>query len=250
MCPQKFKEGKKLEMFVEHEFFIGLRDIDFQNNLKIKSMFSFLEDIGGIHSNIAGYGLLDIPEKHKSWILLNWKLKFIRRPHYAEILKIKTWSRKIDKIYAYRDFEVFDENKELVAIASSKWVLVDTEKLSIIKIDEDMIKAYTTEEKQVFEEEISKIIEPKDYIDSCEIQVTRDMIDINGHVHNLNYIDFAIQVVPFEVMRNAKKVEVLYKKEIRDKSKVKCFYAIENDCHYAILKSEDEKNLHAIIKIS
>ena len=78
-------------MFVEHEFFIGLRDIDFQNNLKIKSMFSFLEDIGGIHSNIAGYGLLDIPEKHKSWILLNWKLKFIRRPHYAETLKIKTW---------------------------------------------------------------------------------------------------------------------------------------------------------------
>ncbi|MBR3003346.1 MAG: hypothetical protein IKF38_07345, partial [Clostridia bacterium] len=60
-------------MFVEHDFFIGLRDIDFQNNLKIKSMFSFLEDIGGIHSNIAGYGLLDIPVKHKSWILLNWK---------------------------------------------------------------------------------------------------------------------------------------------------------------------------------
>ena len=113
-----------------------------------------------------------------------------------------------------------------------------------------MIRAYTTETKQVFEEEISKISEPKEYIDSCETQVTRDMIDINGHVHNLNYIDFAIQVLPFEVFKNAKEVEVLYKKEIKENSKVKCFYAIEDNCHYAILKSEDEKNLHAIIKIS
>ncbi|MBO6233610.1 MAG: hypothetical protein J6N78_06140 [Clostridia bacterium] len=236
-------------MFVEHEFFIGLRDIDFQKNLKIKSMFSFLEDIGGIHSNIAGFGLLDIPVKHKSWVLLNWKLKFIRRPHYAETLKIKTWSRKIDKIYAYRDFEVYDENGQKVAIASSKWTLVDTQKLSICRIDEELLKSYTTENVQVFEEEITKLTEPKSYMQTCETQVTRDMIDINGHVHNLNYIDFAIQVVPFEIMRNAKEVEVMYKKEIRDNSKIKCFYTIEDGFHYAVLKSEDEQTLHAIIKI-
>lgn len=236
-------------MFVEHDFFIGLRDIDFQNNLKIKSMFSFLEDVGGIHSNIAGYGLLDIPEKHKSWILLNWKLKFIRRPHYSETLKLKTWSRKIDRIYAFRDFEVYDEKDEKVAIASSKWALVDTQKLSICKIDEEMLKSYTTENIQVFEEEITKLSEPTNYIESCETKVTRDMIDINGHVHNLNYIDFAIQVIPFEIMRNAKEVEVMYKKEIKDNCTIKCFYAIENGYHYAVLKSEDESTLHSIIRL-
>ena len=236
-------------MFVEHDFFIGLRDIDFQNNLKIKSMFSFLEDIGGIHSNIAGYGLLDIPVKHKSWILLNWKLKFIRRPHYAETLKIKTWSRTIEKIYAFRDFEVYDEQGEKVAIATSKWALVDTQKLAICRIDEEVQKAYTTEDVSVFEEKIEKLTEPEKYIESCETQVTRDMIDINGHVHNLNYIDFAIQVVPFEIMRNAKEVEVMYKKEIKDSSKIKCLYSIENGYHYAVLKSEDESTLHAIIRL-
>ena len=236
-------------MFVEHNFFIGLRDIDFQNNLKIKSMFSFLEDIGGIHSNLVGYGLLDIPEKHKSWILLNWKLKFIRRPHYSETLRLKTWSRKIDKIYAFRDFEVYDEKGEKVAIASSKWALVDTQKLAICKIDQELLDAYTIEPVSVFEDEISKLTEPKNFIDSCTTQVTRDMIDINGHVHNLNYIDFAIQVIPFEIMRNAKEVEVMYKKEIKSDCKIKCFYATENGYHYAVLKSEDETVLHAIIRL-
>ena len=67
-------------MFVEHNFFVGLEDIDFNNNLKIKSLLGFLEDIGGIHSNIVGYGLLDIPVKKRSWILINWKVKIFKRP--------------------------------------------------------------------------------------------------------------------------------------------------------------------------
>lgn len=42
-------------MYIEQKFFVGLRDIDFKNNLKIKSLLSFLEDVGGTHSNIVGY---------------------------------------------------------------------------------------------------------------------------------------------------------------------------------------------------
>ena len=70
-----------------------------------------------------------------------------------------------------------------------------------------------------------------------------------GHVHNINYIDFMTQIVPIEVMQNAKMIEVLYKKEIRNVNQVKCFYGIQNDEHYAVIKSEDEKTIHAIIRM-
>ena len=40
-------------MKIEHEFYIGLKDIDRNNKLTIKSFISFLEDIGGIHSDLA-----------------------------------------------------------------------------------------------------------------------------------------------------------------------------------------------------
>lgn len=71
-----------------------------------------------------------------------------------------------------------------------------------------------------------------------------------GHVHNTNYIDFAKQVMPIEVMQNAKKVEILYKKEIRDANIVKCLYGIQDSSHYAVVKSEDENILHAIIRLN
>ena len=107
-------------MFVEQNFFIGLRDIDFKNNLKIKSMLSFLEDTGGVHSNIAGFGLFDIERTRLSWVLINWKVRFLRRPHYSENLRIKTWSRGIDRLYAFRDYYVYDEKNDIIAIATSK----------------------------------------------------------------------------------------------------------------------------------
>ena len=228
-------------MYVEHNFFIGLRDIDFKNNLKIKSLLSFLEDVGGIHSNIVGYGLLDIPEKKRSWILLNWKVKILRRPKYAENLTVKTWSRALDKLYAYRDFEIFDEEGKIICIASSKWVLVDTEKLSIIKVEEAIKEAYTIEPRRVFDEEISKLVEPKTFDEACNIKITRDMIDVNGHVHNLNYIDFASQILPYEVMQNATNIEIMYKKEIKEFTNVKCFYTKTENEHFVTIKSEDEK---------
>ena len=237
-------------MFVEHNFFVGLEDIDFNNNLKIKSLLGFLEDIGGIHSNIVGYGLLDIPVKKRSWILINWKVKIFKRPRYAENLKIVTWACGMEKLYALRDFEIYNELGELVIIATSKWVCLNTEKQSIIKIEPELRDAYTLENKKVFEGEIEKLKEPKEYIDETPVQITRDMIDVNHHVHNINYIDFATHILPYEVMQQATNIEVMYKKEIKETDKIKCKYAIEDRAHYAVIKSEDDKILHAIIKLS
>jgi len=62
-------------------------------------------------------------------------------------------------------------------------------------------------------------------------------------------MDFATQMIPMEKIQNAKTVEVLYKKEIRDVEKIKCFYGVENDFQYVVVKSEDEKTVHAIIRI-
>lgn len=237
-------------MYIEHNFFIGLRDIDFNNNLKIKSLLSFLEDIGGIHSNKVGYGLLDIPEKKKSWILLNWKVQIFERPKYSENLRIKTWSRSMEKIYAFRDFEIYNEQNQKVAIATSKWVCVNTENGSICKIDDTIKNAYTIETPCVFENDIDKLSDPGNYIDNCTINITKDMIDVNGHVHNLEYIDFASQILPYEIMQDAKNIDVLYKKEIKANTKIKCFYSVIENNHYAIIKSEDENIIHAIIRIS
>ena len=122
-------------MIIENEYTVKLSEIGKDNKATNKAILSYLEDIGGIHSNQAGYGVYEIPKTHLSWVLLEWKLQVMRRPNYTEKIKIITWSKGAMKYYTFRDFEVYDEQGNLIIIAASKWVLLDIKKKKNVRIE-------------------------------------------------------------------------------------------------------------------
>ncbi len=241
-------------MIVEQDYRIKLSEIGKENKITNKAILGDLEDIGGIHSNIAGYGILDIPQTKLSWVLLDWKLKIIIRPKYSEKIKIKTWSKNAIKFYTYRDFEVYDENGQVIAIATSKWVLLDIDKEKIVKISDEVLNKYEPElEKSVFDiSEIEKLQEPENYISEVEYTVKKSDIDVNNHMHNLNYLELANEALPEDVYNEQElnNVRINYKKEIKLGETVKCKYSFENNTHIIVIKSKDEKVIHAIIKLN
>lgn len=239
-------------MFVEHDVFIGLRDVAVNNKVTNTALLSYLEDAGGVHSNLVGYGLNDIPTVKRSWVLLGWKIKINKRPKYGDKIKVKTWSRGIDKLYAYRDFELLDENGQIMGIATSKWVLIDTEKKRITKIDEKVENAYTIENVAVFDEpDLEKLTELDNYIASTTFTVNRSLIDVNNHLHNIYFMDIANEVLPMDIYKNGEfnNIRMMCKKEIKLGDTVKVFYQVEGNKHIIVIKSDDEKNLHGIIEL-
>ena len=239
-------------MIVEKNFFIGLRDVDKNKNLKSTSLLSFLEDLGGIHSSLIGYGLNNIEKTKKTWLLLSWKVKILKKPKYADTITVKTWSSGIKKFYAYRDFEVCNEKGEILCIATSKWIFMDITKGKIIKISDEIAKSYKEENKRVFNEnECFEIEEPNNYILCKEYNINRNMIDFNYHVHNIYYLDLALEALPEEKYLNLdlNNFNIIYKREIKLNDKIKMYYS-ENEFSYIItIKSEDNKTLHAIIEL-
>ncbi len=241
-------------MIVERKFEIGFRDVGKSNKLTDKALLVFLEDVAGKHSNIAGYGLNNIEETGVTWVLLNWKVKIFSRPLYGETISIKTWGRDCVKFYTYRDFEVYNESNELVAIATSKWSLLDANNMSLIKIPDEVIAPYEIETKKVFgdEPEPNKIIIPDEVSSISNYVVQRKDIDINRHVHNITYMDIAYEVLPEEVYDNidCNSFEIMYKKETKLGETIKCFYSKVDDSHYIVMKTEDEKLVHCIVKLA
>ena len=240
-------------MIYKEKFKIGLKDVWKGKEVSNKAILEYLEDIASYHSDSVGYGINTTDFTHLTWLLLDWKVKIIKRPEYGQILEIHTWSRNIVKCYAYRDFEIYDENNNLCVIASSKWLLINNQTAKIAKIEQKMADKYESElDKSVFEErEIEKIKEPENYKSSIIYQVKRKDIDVIGHVHNLYYLDIAYETLPEEIyeQRPFNEVRIMYKKEIRLGDSVKCKYAYQNNQHIIVIKSKDEKTLHAIISL-
>ena len=238
--------------YFEHDFEIGLKDVERPNYLSNKAILSFFEDIGSYHSDSINFGLNDIPNTHSSWVLLGWKVKVLKRPVYGDKLHIVTWARNVEKFSTYRDFEAYNQNNELTIIATSKWVLVDTTTGKLRPIPEDIVSQYKPDTKMVFPESestLSKIPDAEKYESETIYTVQRSQIDVNKHMHNLYYLDIAYETLPQEVYENNifDSFEICYRKQIKLHDTVKCYYAFENNTHKVIIKSLNDKIIHAII---
>lgn len=239
--------------FFEHNFIITMRDVDKNIKLTNKSILGFFEDIAGFHSDKAGYGLKSVSSTRLSWVLLHWKIKVIKRPEYGDNIHIKTWSRYSKKVYSYRDFEMYNSNNELIAIGTSKWSLINIDK-GLAKIEDSLIEKYTPENKSVFDiVELPKLKEPTENLKlTYNYIVSKTGIDINNHMHNLNYLDIAYNALPDELAINTNfdNIEIMYKHGAYFKDNLNCFYTCIEDEHYIIIKNNDNSNLNAIIKFS
>jgi len=234
------------------KFTVTLPDVGESNRLTNKAILRMLQEIACIHSSYAEYGVNDAEKTGKAWILLNWKLQVFSRPVWNTKLTINTWSSNQNHLSFYRDFELLDEDNNLVAIATSKWVLYDINKGSLVKITDDITSRYVHVDKHVFENKMTeKLREPENSILSTEYKVCRRDIDTNHHVNNLNYLDFAYEAIPEDDFFNSdfKNVEIMYKHEARLGDVLNLYYSKQEDCTVITIKNKEDEKLNCIVKL-
>ena len=244
------KRGSK--MIFKEKFKMGLTDIGKDNKIKNIAILKMLENIGAYHSDVAGYGANDTYVKKVTWILLDWKLKVLNRPKYGQTLEVDTWAREGNRFFTYRDFEIYDENKTLCAIATSKWTLINMKEKRMTKINDEVLDCYKVEEKEVFKgEKLDRLQIPNEFISNVKYTVIRKDIDINKHMHNLYFLDLAYEALPEEVYekRPFDNLRIMYKKEIKLGETVDCKYTKEDNKNIIVIQSDDGKHLHAIIEL-
>ena len=102
------------------------------------------------------------------------------------------------------------------------------------------------------EDDFPKMREPEEYQAEAEYKVRKADIDVNNHMHNLNYVDLANEALPEDVYNNGNlnNIRITYKKEIKLGETVKCKYSCVNGKHFVVVKSQDEKAIHALIELS
>ncbi len=191
-----------------------LSDINIDKRLKNKAILRYFENAASKHSDFVKNGVNNIIDTGISWVLLEWKMQVLERPKYGDVFEIHTWVRNSSKLYSYRDFELYVNGQKRVN-GSSKWLLVDINTLRPKKITEELVCGYAPEQdKNVFGmPEFEKFTELSAYAQKMPYPIRKSDIDINGHVHNLNYLDMAYEILPYE--KEFDYVGICYKKGIK-----------------------------------
>ncbi len=239
-------------MVYEEKIAVGAKSLEKGNLMGNKAMLEAFEDIAGRHSDSLGYGLSDMSKTHIAWLLLDWELKVIDRPKYGAELTARTWSRKIDKFYGIRDFELVDSEGKVRAAALSRWVLLNTVKRSPMRADSEMEEKFQSEpDRHALPGEITKLRQPLDYSSEIVYKVQRRDIDIYGHVHNIYYLDMAMEALPEEAysLRPFDSVKIVYHREIKLGDTIRCRYSRVDGRHVVAILSEKASTLHAVVEL-
>jgi medium-chain acyl-[acyl-carrier-protein] hydrolase len=247
-------------MIYKKEYTIAMEDIGADNRVTDKALIMYMENVGSLHSGIVGYGVLDIPINRQAWVILDWDVKVLERPLYNETVTATTWCTRVDRGIAYRDYHVLDQTGKVIAMGSSKWLLMNIDTRRPVRINEEMQELFQAEVNRSAFDGLSEGAPKPLVIPSAEdikeklgsgyvtyYTVQRRDIDMNKHLHNINYIDVAIEALPEEIYEHSDfhTVQISFKKEIRYGDQITCVYSKNSSGHW-IYMLLDQK-IHAVV---
>ena len=206
------------DLSLTEKFVIRYSDCDCNGNLKPFSLLNFFQDMAAESAERLGFGYSVIYPQQLMWILLKYRIEFVDYPQHIKELTIKTQPRGYNRMFAYRNFEVYADGK-LCARASSVWALVHSQSLEIAHVEqvlggnENMIKFVPGETDLKFGK--IPVIAQADYQHTFEVRYND--IDINKHANNGNYIVWALEPLPYawKYEKKLKNIDIIFKKEIK-----------------------------------
>lgn len=238
-------------MVFEREYEIGISHIGRDLALTDRGVLTYFEETSAKQTQLLGFGLDSENGRRYAWMILDWRVKIHKRPHYTDKIKVRTWSRRVQRIYAYRDFEMYSDSGELIVSADSKWVLFDLYEGKVIQMSEELSDKFLSEgDRAAFESEAPRVSAPKSFEREAVYTVRRGDIDTGRHMHNTLYISAALEVLPSEVCDEGgfDNIRICYNKEYKLGDEIRLLYSCQNGVHTVVMKDKED-TLHAILTL-
>lgn len=203
---------------------IKYSEMNMDLSLKPYSLLNFLQDIASENAENLGFGYSFITKKNLAWFLIKYRMEFSEYPTGVYDLKISTKPRGYNKLFAFREFEIFNEEKVFGKILSM-WSLIDLKSHSVVSVENTINSQFMPRFQRQDNDLAFSKIKPLSKIDfQKEFQVRYNDLDVNKHANNGNYIIWAFETLDCDFLINhkIKTLDLFYKKEAKYNEKIIC----------------------------
>lgn len=181
---------------------VSYSDVSTSGKADIAQIACFFQDCASFHSDSVGAGSQQLrSEKGCVWMLNFWQIEVDRYPGYGEKLRVVTNPYSFDKLFAKRNFMLYDESGARIAAANSFWFMFDIASLHPRRLTEDITSVYELGEKQPLREYSQRWVRytPEEYeagVQAEAIPIRHAYCDTNRHMNNVWYIRLGMELLP------------------------------------------------------
>lgn len=199
-------------------FQVRAYEINARKEATLPSIINYMQEAAWHNAAQRGASVYLLHEHGVSWVLNRLKLEMFRYPSHLDTITVETWPSGQERFFVYRDYRIFDAKGELLGQATSTWIVFDleTRKLTLVPdFLKDLVGLSTPENQKPLPRASGKIRPPKEFEHSCNAYVRFHDLDINEHVNQTFYCQWAIEALPESFLRNhrLKTIELAFKAE-------------------------------------
>jgi acyl-ACP thioesterase len=225
-------------------------EMDSQGFASALTICNYLQEVAGNHATQLGVGVHKLFKQQLTWVLSRLHVYFYQYPRWPDTIRIETWPSGRHGKFAIRDFLIYDKNEELIVKASSSWMLLDLKTLRPITMPDFVVDIEIPDRKRAIDDNFPKIPTPNHYTIERQFDVRLSDLDINQHVNNVRYLEWALESVPLSAWKSRQLIEL----EVSFRAETKYGEGIlvrtephENDFLHLIL-SETDKHPLAVLR--
>lgn len=170
------------------------------HNLRPAALLDMMQEAAGRDASTLGFGYEEMISSNSAWVLSRLRVVFEKYPKWRDEIVLKTWHKGANRIFYLRDFLLESPQGERLASATTSWLIIDLSSRRMVRNNTLAENFDNSEMGAAIEEPADKVTMPKEV--EPELVHTHKVvwsdIDTNGHVNNVKYAVWALDVVDYD----------------------------------------------------
>lgn len=193
----------------EEQFKIRASEIDFEQKARMSAICNLLQEVAGNHARELEFDITDLHKNELTWVLHRLTVEMDRFPKWRETITIKTWPSSGDGLRAHRDFLILDRNQGVIGKSLSYWLILNIKNRRPVRIPKEIMELTPDNTEHVLP--ITEVDFPEIATSTYKqkYKVRKTDLDLNEHVNNVHYVNWALSALPEETDINKMDISFL-----------------------------------------
>jgi len=175
--------------------------------IRLASFLDYFQEAAGEHAGLLGVSVHELLKRKLTWVLSRYHIKISRYPVWGEAIKMKTWPSTRRHLFALREFEAVDAGGDVIARATSSWMVIDIVTKKPVRLAE-CLGDFPQDPTRALADEFRSlpILSRTDF--ERTFFVRQGDLDWNRHANHVVYIEWAAEAAPPDIVTGCRPVEI------------------------------------------
>jgi len=196
-------------------FRIRSSEIDLRGQATLPALVSYMQEAAWENTASLGISMYDLLEQGLTWVLQRLRLEMLRYPQHRERIRVETWASGYERVFLYRDFRFYSEDGSLLGQATSVWLVMDVVRRRLVAVPGFVKALAEVPDQEPLPFARGKLPQLPEALYGMQVPVRWHDIDLNRHVTNTRYLQWALDTLPHEVLgqNQLQGLDIIFKAE-------------------------------------